>query len=103
MSHKTINIFPREQNWRLEFGGEAHDLEFPNKGEAISAATKWAEEHAPCEVLIYGAGWQLERSLVVPDGLYRHIIGWDRRRMQTEIAFPDRRRDDRRRTGQGSL
>lgn len=99
MAKKIVRVFPHEPNWRLEFGGEDHDRECATKGDAISAATRWAEDHAPCEVQIYGAGWKLERNLVVPDGLYRRAVGWDRRRMQADIAFPDRRREDRRRTG----
>lgn len=97
MAKKIVRVFPHEPNWRLEFGGEDHDRELPTKGEAITLATRWAEAHAPCEVMIYGAGWKLERSLVVPDGLYRRAVGWDRRRMQADIDFPDRRRDERRR------
>ena len=96
MAKRTVSVFPHEPAWRLEFDGDDHDREFPTKGEAISAATKWAEEHVPCEVMIYGPGWRLERTLIVPDGLYRKVVGWDRRRMQADIGFPDRRRQDRR-------
>jgi hypothetical protein len=99
MARTVLSIFPHEPNWRVEFSGADHDAEFATKGEAIAAAAKWAQAHSPCEVLIYGPGWKLERSLVVPDGLYRRLIGWDRRRMQTEIGFPDRRLENRRRSG----
>jgi len=82
--------------WRVELSPGEQPFLFPTKGQAISFAVAWAENHPPCEVRLYGSVGDLERSMTFPDGGYRRLPAADRRRIQVDIAFPDRRRQERR-------
>jgi len=69
---------------------------FPAKHPAISFAIAWADHHQPCEVHLYGHAGELERSMTFPNENYRRPSGPDRRRMQVDIPFRDRRHQERR-------
>ena len=89
--------------WRVVLSPGEQPFEFPTKAQAISFAIAWAEHHRPCEVRVYGGVGALDRSMTVPNGNYRRTPGSDRRQMQADIPFPDRRRHERRNSGLMSL
>ena len=82
--------------WIVELEDGGQPFPFPTKAQAISFAIAWAEQHEPCEVRLYGSLGDMERQLAFPNGGYRRQPGADRRRRQVAIAFPDRRRQERR-------
>ena len=82
--------------WRVELSPGEQPFLFPTKGQAISFALAWADSHQPCEVRVYGRVGELERSMPFPNGNYRRAHRADRRRMQVDIPFPDRRYQERR-------
>jgi hypothetical protein len=93
-----VKVLPfASTGWRVELSPGEQPFLFPSKGQAITFALAWAETSIqPCEVGVYGRTGDLERGMTFPNGNYRRPAGSDRRRTQADIAFPDRRRQDRR-------
>ena len=82
--------------WRVELTPAEQPFLFPTKAQAISFAMAWADSHQPCEVLVLGSIGEPERSVKLPEGNYRRAPGTDRRQVQAEIPFRDRRQQERR-------
>ena len=82
--------------WSVEGGYGEQPFVFPTKTQAISFALVWAEQHQPCDVQIYNHAGDLERNIMFPNGNHRLLSGSDRRQVQVDIAFPDRRHEERR-------
>ena len=82
--------------WRVELSPAEQPFLFPTKAQAISFALAWADSHQPCEVLVFGLIGEPERSMTFPDGKYRRAPSSDRRQVQVEIPFRDRRQQERR-------
>jgi len=82
--------------WRVELSPGEQPFLFPTKAQAISFALAWADSHQPCEVLVFGPIGEPERNMTFPNGNYRSAPRSDRRRMQVDIAFRDRRQRERR-------
>lgn len=82
--------------WRVEGGYGEQPFVFQTKAQAISFFLVWAEKHQPCDVHIYNHAGDLERNITFPDGNHRRPSRSDRRQMQVNIAFLDRRRAERR-------
>ncbi len=82
--------------WRVDGGYGEQPFVFPTKAQAISFFLAWAEKHQPCDVHIYNDAADLERNITFSDGNYRLASGSDRRQMQIDIPFPERRRAERR-------
>ena len=61
----------------------------------MSFALAWADSHQPCDVRVYGPIGGPERRMTFPNGNYRRPSGSDRRRMQVDIPFSDRRHQER--------
>ena len=84
------------RRWRVELPTDTQPTQFVTKGQAISFAIVWADLHQPCEVEVYDISESVERIIRMPDGKHRHTHISDRRTMQIEIDFPDRRKHKRR-------
>ncbi len=69
---------------------------FPTKSQAILFALAWAENHQPNEIHVYGTLGELERSIVCPNGNQLRAADSDRRQVNVNIQFPERRRAERR-------
>lgn len=82
--------------WRVELSPGEQPYLFPIKGQAISFALTWADQHQPCELHVYGRYGELERIMRFPNGNHRSDPQSDRRRMQVDIEFADRRHEERR-------
>ena len=82
--------------WCVERSPGEQPFLFPTKAQAVSFALAWADSHQPCEVLVLGAIGEPERILTFPNGNYRRAPRSDRRRMQVDIPFRDRRQRERR-------
>jgi hypothetical protein len=82
--------------WCVEGGYGQQPFVFKTKAQAISFFLAWAEKHQPCDVQIYDYAGGLERNITFPDGNHRRPSGSDRRQMQVNIPFLDRRRAERR-------
>jgi hypothetical protein len=92
-----VRVFPDlSSGWLVELGSGEQPFSLPTKAQAIWFAIAWAENHAPCQVRVYGSLGELERSLAFPNGGHRRWPSSDRRKKQIEIGFPDRRRQARR-------
>jgi len=68
---------------------------FAGKRQAMTFALAWAQFHQPCEVRVYGSFGELDRSITLPEGNYRHCPGADRRRTRAATGFRDRRQQER--------
>ena len=84
------------KGWRVELSPGEQPFLFPTKAQAISFALAWADSNQPCEVGVYGPIGEPERSMTFPNGNYRRPARSDRRRMQVDIPFRDRRHQERR-------
>ncbi|NIO41211.1 MAG: hypothetical protein GTO41_14175 [Burkholderiales bacterium] len=82
--------------WRVKMSDEAEPYQFVSKGQAISFAIAWADLHQPCDVQVYGFAGLLERQIEIPNGGRCRGYGSDRRRIKVDIAFPERRKRQRR-------
>ncbi|MGH9426154.1 MAG: hypothetical protein ACRD2L_07620 [Terriglobia bacterium] len=82
--------------WRVQLSPDEQPFVFPTKNQALWFALAWADTHQPSEVGVYGRLGELERYVTFPEGNYRRAPGTDRRRMQVDIRFPDRRYQERR-------
>jgi hypothetical protein len=93
-----VKVLPfASTGWCVELSPGEQPFPFPTKGQAITFALTWAETSVqPCEVGVYGRTGDLERSMTFPNGNYRRPAGSDRRRMQVDIPFRDRRQQERR-------
>jgi hypothetical protein len=92
----TVNVTPTETSlWRVEFGTEDPSLEFLGRDSAISYAVRWARAHEPCLVRVFGYTGLVEETHAFPDKYRRRVRG-DRRLVTQPIAFPERRRGERR-------
>lgn len=93
----VIKVLPTPfARWRVEMSTSEQPFQFVTKGQAIAFAVAWADLHQPCEVEVYGFAGSLERHIRLPNGNRCRGHGSDRRRINLEISFPDRRRRERR-------
>ena len=93
-----VLLFP-SGGWRVELNPGEHPFQFPVKAQAIAFAVAWAQSHQPCEVRVYSGFGETERSMTFPNGNYRTAARSDRRRSQVDIAFSNRRQQERRSQG----
>jgi|SRR6185436_19755586 hypothetical protein len=97
MSADIVKVSPLiPTGWRVELSPDEQPFLFPTKAQAIAFALAWADSHQPCEVRVLGPIGELERNMKFPEGNYRRAPSMDRRQAQAEIAFRDRRRQERR-------
>ena len=93
-----VNVFRLSSGfWRVEPSLYEQSRLFTSEAQAMSFALAWAESHQPCDVHVYGPIGEPERTMTFPNGYDRRRpgpdrrLGPDRRRMQVDIPFPDRR------------
>lgn len=97
MIPSVVKVLPLPSTgWQVELSPGEPPFLFPTKAQAISFALAWADSHQPCEVLVLGPIGEPERSMTFPNGNYRRAPRSDRRRMQVDISFRDRRQQERR-------
>lgn len=97
MIPSVVKVLPLPSTgWQVELSPGEQPFLFPTKAQAISFALAWADSHQPCEVLVLGPIGEPERSMTFPNGNYRRAPRSDRRRMQVDIPFRDRRQQERR-------
>ncbi len=89
-------IHTAEAGWRVDFIADQKSVNFSGKSQAIWFAIAWASQNAPCEIDVYSENDKLERTITLPDGEQLRGDRTDRRRRSLDIAFPDRRRQQRR-------
>jgi hypothetical protein len=99
-----VKILPLPSaGWRVELSPGSQPFVFPTKAQAVAFAITWAENHPPCGIRVYSRTGDLERTMTFPNGTHRRVPGSDRRRVQIDIPFPDRRRGERRKTDSTTL
>jgi len=91
----NVSALP-SMGWRVERSPGEQPFLIPTKAQAISFALAWADSRQPCEVLVFGPIGEPERSMTFPNGNFRSAPSSDRRRMQVDIPFRDRRQKERR-------
>jgi hypothetical protein len=92
-----VNVLPLPStDWRVELNPEEQPFMFRTKAQAISFAIAWADYHQPCRVRVFDNAGDIKRDITLPNGNYRRTTGPDRRRTQVDIAFLDRRQQERR-------
>ena len=97
MNPSVVKVLPLPStDWQVELSPGEQPFLFPTKAQAILFALAWADSHQPCEVRVHGSVGKPERSMTFPDGNYRRGPRADRRRMQVDIPFRDRRHQERR-------
>lgn len=100
MIPSMVKVLPwPSEGWCVELSPGERPFLFPIKAQAILFALAWADSHQPCEVRVYDRTGEPERSLTFPNGNYRHPPRSDRRRMQVDIPFSNRRYQERRSQG----
>ena len=94
---EVVKVFPwHSTQWSVELYPDEQPFLFPTKGQALSFALAWADYHQPCEVRVLDGTGDVLRSIHVPSAEYRRAAVSDRRRVQIDIPFPDRRQHERR-------
>jgi len=102
MIPSVVKVLPLPSaGWRVELSPGEQPFLFPTKAQAILFALAWADAHQPCEVRVYASNGEPERSMTYPNGNYRHPPRSDRRRVQVDIPFRDRRHQERRGKAEG--
>jgi hypothetical protein len=97
MTPSVVKVLPLPStDWQVELSPGEQPFLFPTKAQAILFALAWADPHQPCEVRVHGPNGELERNMTYPNGNYRRPPRLDRRRMQVDIPFRDRRQQERR-------
>lgn len=81
--------------WRVEPSLDDESFLFSSKAQALSFALAWAKFHQPCDLRVYGPLGETEQVGTLPNDNYARPPRRDRRRMQVDIAFPDRRHQER--------
>jgi len=94
---EVVKVFPwHSAEWSVELYPDEQPFLFPTKGQALSFALAWADYHQPCEVRVLDVSGEVLRYIRVPSVDYRRTTVSDRRRVQVDISFADRRQQERR-------
>lgn len=82
--------------WHVERRIGEQPFVFPTKAQAITFSISFAQQRQPCEIHVHDLTGNLERVITFPEGAQCRAARSDRRRAQIDIAFPDRRAQERR-------
>lgn len=82
--------------WHVERRSGEQPFVFPTKAQAITFSIALAKQQQPCEVHVHDVTSNLERVIAFPEGSQCRLSRVDRRQAQINIAFADRRAQERR-------